>query len=287
VATPPWTPSAAAPTGEEGVPRVTGTTHLPRRRATGVQSRPQTSMPDQTPTSSSSHAANTRTEIQAPVVDAYRQLKSITEVANQLGISVVLTTSVLTEAGIETGWRYPRSTAPLRPKVTAAFCTDVFTDAARKGVEPSRRRATRRCSGPGVNRWPGLAMAECGPWSSGDNDLERGTGDGRGPSVCSGGWVEGSRPPGPRHRGGRPPRRTRPATYPQRVREGRAAPVSLESSRPSAGSGPEASSWPPCRRHSTPSPESRSRPRAQPKTDLQLGVFTQAVDLRGSGQTMG
>ena len=67
------------------------------------------------------------------MIKAYRRLGSITGVAQDLGISVGLATAVLADGGVEIGRNQPRSTAPLRPKVTAQFCVEVLREAARQG----------------------------------------------------------------------------------------------------------------------------------------------------------
>ena len=74
------------------------------------------------------------------MVEAYRRLESITEVAKELGISVGVTTVVLAEAGVETGRNHSRPTTPLRPKVTAQFCVKVLTEAVRGGGSLSEKR---------------------------------------------------------------------------------------------------------------------------------------------------
>ncbi len=125
------------------------------------------------PTLASAHtnrqrSQDRRAELQAPVVDAYRRLESITEVAKQLGISVALATSVLAEAGIETGRRRSRSTAPLRPKVTAKFCADVLTEAARRGggtISEKRYQAMLRAGASTDGQawpWPSTVLARLG-----------------------------------------------------------------------------------------------------------------------------
>ena len=109
-----------------------------------------------------------RAELQAPVVDAYRRLESITDVAKQLRISVALATSVLAEAEIETGRRRTRSTAPLRPEVTAKFCTDVLTEAARRGggtISEKRYQAMLRAGASTDGQawpWPSTVLARLG-----------------------------------------------------------------------------------------------------------------------------
>ena len=109
-----------------------------------------------------------RVELQAPVVDAYRRFESITEVAKQLGISVVLAKSVLTEAGIETGRRRSRPTTPLRPKVTAMFCTEVLREAAHRGggtISEKRYQAMLRAGASTEGLawpWPSTILARLG-----------------------------------------------------------------------------------------------------------------------------
>jgi len=109
-----------------------------------------------------------RGELRAPVIDAYRRLESITEVAKQLRISVALATSVLAEAGIDTGRRRSRSTAPLRPEVTARFCTGVLTEAARRGggtISEKRYQAMLRAGASTDGQawpWPSTVLARLG-----------------------------------------------------------------------------------------------------------------------------
>jgi len=109
-----------------------------------------------------------RAELEAPVVDAYRRLESITEVAKQLGISVGLATSVLAEAGIETGRRRSQPTTLLRPKVTATFCTDVLSEAARREggtISEKRYQAMLRAGASTDGQawpWPSTILARLG-----------------------------------------------------------------------------------------------------------------------------
>jgi|SRR5450759_4166900 len=109
-----------------------------------------------------------RAELEGPVVDAYRRLESITEVAKQLGISVALATSVLAEAGIETGRNHSRPTTPLRPKVTAQFCVEVLAEAVRRGggsISEKRYQAMLRAGASTDGQpwpWPSTLLSRLG-----------------------------------------------------------------------------------------------------------------------------
>jgi Homing endonuclease associated repeat len=109
-----------------------------------------------------------RAELRVPVVEAYRALESITKVAEQLGISVGLATAVLAEAGVETGRNHARPTTPLRTKVTAQFCVDVLTEAARRGggsISEKRYQALLRAGASTDGQpwpWPSTVLSRLG-----------------------------------------------------------------------------------------------------------------------------